>query len=525
MKNIIFIMADQLAARWLGCYGNPVDATPTLDRLAAEGIRFDRCYATFPVCAPNRATALTGRSPVVHGVVTNNQVLRADTPTYAHILRRQGYRTGGFGKFHQTPMHMPVPGDLDYLGFDEAAVAEDPKWGAWLDWVKVEHPEHYDAALAVAWPFWPNHPAPADLARAKRARRDILVPLMAQSPWPAMYPSPLPAEVHDTTFITDRGLAFIRRHVADHAGRPFFCHISYVDPHDPYDPPEPYASMFDPAVMPPSLPPEWIEGGYRTLQAGQRFWRYDRVWDDPEVVAQLRALYFGSLRFIDDQIGRLVTYLKETGLWDDTVLVFTTDHGEMLGDQGLMTKGSKHYDAGIRVPLIVAGGGVAGAGEAATSDRLTCTLDFVPTFCDWAGVDAAARPPLEGRSLAPVCAGRDDPAPWAEVSVASGGVRSVITDDGWRLTRFVAEGRGQMFDLNADPDEQHNRYEEPTCAAQRQALLERLVAVESRPARLVQYRNLPVAAGRVWVTRPGGEHYLTEGPPVYAGAATPYGRE
>jgi arylsulfatase A-like enzyme len=221
-----------------------------------------------------------------------------------------------------------------------------------------------------------------------------------------------------------------------------------------------------------------------------------------------------------------VTYLKAADLWDDTVLVFTTDHGEMLGDQGLTTKGSKHYDAGIRVPLIVAGGGVTGAGTATgtVSDRLTCTLDFVPTFCDWAGVEAAARPPLEGRSLAPVCAGEDDPAPWSEISVASGGVRSVVTGDGWRLTRFVAEGRGQMFDLNADPDEQHNRYEDPACADRRQALLERLVAVESRPARLVQYRNLPVADDKVWVTRPGGEHYLTEGPPVYPAPASPYGR-
>ncbi len=124
MKNIIFITADQLAARWLGCYGSGVDSTPTLDRLAAEGVRFERCYATFPVCAPNRATMLTGRSPVVHGITTNNYVLRTDMPTYAHVLQRQGYRTGGFGKFHQTPMHMPV-GDMAHLGFDESVVSDE----------------------------------------------------------------------------------------------------------------------------------------------------------------------------------------------------------------------------------------------------------------------------------------------------------------------------------------------------------------------------------------------------------------
>jgi len=520
MKNVIFIMADQLGARWLGCYGSPVGSTPTLDRLAAEGVRFDRCYATFPVCAPNRATALTGRSPVVHGVTTNNYVLRTAMPTYAHVLQRQGYRTGGFGKFHQTPMHMPVA-DMAHLGFDESVVTEDPKWGPWTDWIKREHPEHYDAALALAWPFWPNHPAPADLARAKRARNRILVPLMKASPWAAMYPSPLPAELHDTTFITDRSLDFIRRHVADHGDRPFFCHVSYVDPHDPYDPPEPYASMFDPAAMPVPLAAEWEPGAFRTLAGAQRFWRFDRVREKPGVVPRLRALYHGSLRLIDDQIGRLVTYLQEAGLWDDTLLVFTTDHGEMLGDHGLMTKGPNHYDAGIRVPLIVAGGGVTPG----IAERLTSTLDFFPTFCDWAGVEFAARPPLEGRSFAPVCAGTSDPAPWAEVSVASAGVRSVVTADGWRLTRFLRDRQGQLFDLNTDPDEQHNLYASPDHAARRQDLLERLVAVEARPAQLANYSTLPVENGHIWLTSRGHGHFLTEGPAAYPSPPGPYGRD
>jgi arylsulfatase len=520
MKNIIFIMADQLAAKWLGCYGSDVPSTPSLDRLAAQGMRFDRCYATFPVCAPNRATALTGRSPVVHGITTNNYVLRTDMPTYAHVLRRQGYRTGGFGKFHQTPMHMPVPDSLDYLGFDEAVVSEDPKWGPWTEWIKREHPEYYDAALAVAWPFWPNHPAPEDVSRAKRARNRILVPLMARSLWPVMYPSPLPPELHDTTFITDRGLDFIDRHRVEHPDEPFFCHISYVDPHDPYDPPEPYASRFEPADMPAPLPAEWIDEGIQALAKAQRFWRFDQVWHNPDVVAHLRALYHGSLRLIDQQIGRLVTYLHANGLWEDTVLVFTTDHGEMLGDHGLMTKGPNHYDAGIRVPLIVAGGGVA----AGVSDRLTSTLDFFPSFCDWAGVEAQQRPPLEGRSLAPVSSGEPDPAPWGEVSVATGAVRSVLTDDGWRLTRFVAEDKGQLFDLNADPDEQVNLYASPQHTERRQWMLERLVAVESRPAQFPQYRTLPVDGGHIWLAGSGHGHHLMEGAEVYPAPPSPHGR-
>jgi arylsulfatase A-like enzyme len=409
---------------------------------------------------------------------------------------------------------------MAHLGFDESVVSEDPKWGPWTDWIKTKHPEHYDEALAMAWPFWPNHPCPDDLARAKRARQDILVPLMRASPWPAMYPSPLPAELHDTTFITDLGLDFIQRHMSQHNDQPFLCHISYVDPHDPYDPPEPYASMFDPDAMPTPLPAEWMDEGFGTLAGAQRFWRFDTVWQKPEVVARLRALYHGSLRLIDDQIGRLVVELRRLGVWDDTILVFTTDHGEMLGDHGLMTKGPNHYDAGIRVPLIVSGGGVVPS----VSDRLTSTLDFLPTFCDWAAVPVAERPPLEGRSLASVCAGESEPNPWNGVSVATGTVRSVISKDGWRLTRFVREGKGQLFDLNVDPREQHNLYPDPAHAARRQAMLELLADVESRPARTPQYRNLPVDDGHIWTASRGHGHFLSEGPAAYPALRSPYSR-
>lgn len=117
-KNIVFIVADQLGAGVLNCYGGGVASTPTLDALDQEGMRFDRCYATHPVCAPNRATFLTGRSLQIHGIISNNFALQTDTPTYAHLLKQHGYRTGGFGKFHQSPMSLPVPDSLAYLGVD-----------------------------------------------------------------------------------------------------------------------------------------------------------------------------------------------------------------------------------------------------------------------------------------------------------------------------------------------------------------------------------------------------------------------
>jgi arylsulfatase A-like enzyme len=524
-------MADQLGAAALGCYGSGVDSTPTLDALAEQGVRFDRCYATAPVCAPNRATILTGRSPVVHGIISNNYVLATDMPTYAQVLRAHGYRTGGFGKFHQTPMHCPVPEDLAYLGFDESLVTEDPKW-PWLDWVEREHPEHYEWALSMVWP-WPNHPRPDKGPLADRAREERLAPLRRRSAWGMMYPSPLPPEVHDTTYITDLGLDFMRRHGAEHGDRPFFCHVSYVDPHDPYDPPEPYAGMYDPGDMSDALPAEWVGQGFQTLRASQRLFRgFDEIWTKPDVLRQWRALYHGSLRYMDDQIARLVDHLHASGLWENTVLVFTTDHGEMLGDHGLYTKGVKHYDKGIRCPLIVAGGPVSASINGPATDRLTCTLDFYPTFCDWAGVAPEDRPPLEGKSFAGLChaaeegsgaaeTGKGTPGgeAWREVSVAIGTVESVVTDDGWRLTRYLADDRGQMFNLVEDPGEQHNLYDDPAYAAKRQQLLERLVRAMAAPRLVPQYRNLPLVDGRKRI--PVGSQFAS-GSPLYPSTPSPY---
>jgi arylsulfatase A-like enzyme len=500
--NIIFIMADQLGARFVGCYGSGVDSTPTLDRLAREGLRFDRFYASAPVCAPNRASILTGRSPEIHGIVTNNLALQSDNPTFAHLLREEGYRTAMFGKIHQTPMQWQPAMDLDHLGFDEHQVCEDPRWGPYIDWVKKNHPRHYDIALAATNahsgtviatnPFETQQGASAEQVRIKKeAFAKYMQPRLDASEWERMYVSPLPVEIHDTTYITECSLDFLKR---ASAVQPFLCHISYVDPHDPYEPSEPYASMYDPEKMPDALPAEWVDKGPKILeQVRDGYLHFRKICDKPAAVRKLRALYHGSIRQIDDQIGRLVAYLKESGLWENTIIVFTTDHGEMMGDHGLIAKGLPHYDTGIRCPLIVAGGPVRNRGAMA---QLSCSLDLFPTLCDWAGVEN--QPPHEGRSFAALTA-TDGKAPgWPEIAVSISNVDSVITEDGWRLTRYSGSDEGQMFCLKQDPDERHDLYHDPQYMDKKVELLERLVKVRMQPRILEQYRNLPVRDGRKW---------------------------
>jgi arylsulfatase A-like enzyme len=283
------------------------------------------------------------------------------------------------------------------------------------------------------------------------------------------------------------------RQQRERRGRPMFCHLSYVDPHDPYDPPEPYASRFAPGDMPRARPATWRHESFAAaLEPSTHFQGFERIAEDAAVIARLRAYYHGSLAFLDDQIARIDRFLAEHDLWRDTIVVFTSDHGEQLGDHGLITKGIKPYDWGIRCPLVVVGRGV----HAGSDDRLSCTLDLVPTMCDWAGIEAADRPPLEGRSAAPAARGEPDPQPWSAVSVAVGAVASVISDDGWRLTRWRGHEGGEMIDLRNDPNEVVNRYRDHGCSAKREDLLERLAEVLLRPGRVPQFRSMPRCDGR-----------------------------
>jgi arylsulfatase len=503
--NIILITADQLAASFVGCYGSGVHSTPCLDSLAEAGTRYTRFYASSPVCAPNRATLLTGRSPEIHGMVSNHFALPNDTPTIAHLLKNQGYRTGIFGKIHQTPMQWAPPLHVDYLGFDESIISEDPKWGPWLDWVQKRYPDAYAAALAMtnshsgvrggSLPMDQDQGASdAQVQLKAKVYDEVMQKRMNASPWDRMYPSPLPPEAHDTAFITECGLDFIKRNVQN-TDTPFFCHISYVDPHDSYDPPEPYASMFEPDAMPEPIPAEWKTQGPTFLDSHRDgYLKFRTICEDVESVKKLRALYHGSLRLMDDQILPVVNYLHTAGLWDQTILIFTTDHGDMLGDHGLIAKGIPHYDSCIRCPLIICGGAI----PPGVSDLLLCSLDLFPTLCAWAGVASEDIPPVEGLSFAMV----DDAAPQVaarhEIAVSIGPADSIITSDGWRLTRYSHRDAGQLFNLRHDPAEQQNLYHDPQYAGIKVSLLERLIKLRAEPRQFLQYRILPSRQNRRW---------------------------
>lgn len=496
--NIIFIMADQLAASFIHCYGSGVDSTPTLDSLAGNGIRFTRAYAASPVCGPNRACILTGRSPSVHGVTINNVELTADNPTYAQVLAQQGYHVGGFGKFHHTCMNLKHPDTMERYGFHESAVTEDPKMGEYLSWVQQQAPEWYETATAMAWPR--NYQSKEDLERFLSARSRILEPRRQASDWHLMYASPLPKELHQTRFIADKTIDFIER--ASGNNEPFFCFTSYVDPHDPYDPPAPYDTMYHADDMPDPIPAQWEKRGNAVLRDSQQFNKFDSIAHDVPAIKKLRALYHGSIRFIDDEIRRIIHALEKKNLISNTIIVFTTDHGDMMGDHALITKGVKFFDASVRVPLIVSGADTVSG----VSDALVSSLDHFPAFCEWAHI--APTPPLEGHSYVPLCRGNDQSDPWREVTMEApyympgiGGnyedsVVGIVTADNWRFTIFDRDDLGEMFDLTADPREQNDLYYDKAYSEKKFELFERLTRAFMRRSQIQQYRNLPIQNGK-----------------------------
>ncbi|MBN1400254.1 MAG: sulfatase-like hydrolase/transferase, partial [Anaerolineae bacterium] len=344
--NILMITCDQLRQDSLGCYDNPAIRTPYIDALAARGVRFDNAYTAYPVCAPNRASLVTGRYPSINGLRHNGIFLPRFELTLMEVLRQRGYQTYGAGKMHFGPQWkwppdggplqdptpalavnpQPEPWELPWHGFDCITITEDHRVGP------------YEAYLnANGYDIW-------------------------QDPHSFSYPqhqcvrSAWPEERHQTTWIGDRAVEFLACHPEN---RPFFIWASFVHPHHPFNPPAPYDTMYAPADMP--LPvfdeaevacwPEAYRNKYFATEGGHEAIGMHLIADAEW--QRIRAYYYGMISLIDKQVGRMVEMLRERKLLDNTIILFTSDHGEMLGDHHLVFKGTT-YDEVTRVPLIVA---------------------------------------------------------------------------------------------------------------------------------------------------------------------------
>lgn len=500
--NILLITTDQQHFSALGDV-NPKIKTPNIDRLCKKGTRFDRAYCPSPVCTPSRASILTGLLPSQHGAWTIGVKLPEDVPTVGETLSAEGYSTGLIGKAHFQPLagdsleKQPILRDLDfwrefnqpYYGFDHVELVRNhadeshvgQHYAAWME----------DRGLSD----WKDYfqPLPGDHAsKAPKMAKDAPYWAREDRSWQ------LPEDMHYTPWIGERSCAFID--AAASAEQPFFLWTSFPDPHPPYTVPEPWASMYNPDDMEPG---RVTEGEHdrnaphfsMTQEANPDFAKWHQPHEahgcashlyDQDALKKDMAVYYGMMSFLDREVGRILDKLDALGLTEDTLIVFTTDHGHFLGQHGLVAKGPFHYEDMLRIPFIVSWPGHVT--EGAVSKDIQSLIDLNPTFVEAAtgkvpdnlqGVSQLAA--WTGQSAAPrhfaICENRHNPV--------MPHVTSYI-DERYKISVYRDGDFGEFFDLKEDPNELMNLWSEPSAQVVKTEVLQRMVQafLQSEPMKM-----------------------------------------
>ncbi len=463
VRNVLFIMCDQLRWDYLSCYGHPTLATPHIDALARRGVRFTNAYVQASVCGPSRMSYYTGRYVVSHGAIWNFVPLRLNEWTIGDYLRPKGVRTAVVGKTHVTP---------DLEGLRRAGIDPDSPQGVLL---RESGFEPYDRDDGVhPGDSSSNSTRYADYLRGHGYRADNPWHDFANSAedaegailsgwnmrWARM-PARLP-EVHsETAYTTRRAMQFID----EQGSKPWCLHLSYIKPHWPYVAPAPYNDMYSAAdVLPVNCHPSERTDEHPVL-AGFRQATFSRNFSKPDVRAQVIPTYMGLVKQIDDRLGELFAFLERQGRWSDTLIVFASDHGDYLGDHYLGEKELFH-DTVCKVPLIIYDPAAAGS-RGTTNAQLVEAVDVLPTILDAYGIEAPGHK-LEGRSLLPLLRRQD--VKWRDYAVSESdysfrsfvreplqrgidGCRStMLRTQRWKYIRYDGM-RPQLYDLANDPDE------------------------------------------------------------------------
>jgi arylsulfatase A-like enzyme len=502
MTNVLLITTDQQRADSIGAYGNPVCQTPNLDRLAAQGTRFTGCRTQHPFCQPARATILTGQYPSTHGVTFNGIDLPDDATdqSVATAFGRAGYRTALIGKAHFASIYPHYPtGKLESV---EGSMRMPDDWtGPYFgfDYVQMVLFGHNMriAPLMGRWGWWMG-PAPIGLHYGRSLYRNgpergdellrLSAPEAAGGVWDhtQTWRSVFPEEEHPTTWIADRTIDWLGERAE--RDEPFFGWVSFTDPHHPMDPPERWFDMYSAADVTEVLPDRKAEtfAGKPPLHEMWSRGARDSLFDfgnpggahysDAELAGMIAA-YYGMVSQIDHNIGRIMTELDEQGLADDTVVIMTTDHGELLGDHQMIFKGPLHYEGLLKVALIAKGPGFEAG---AVVDDPVGTIDLAPTMLRAAGVGTPDH--LEGRPLL------DGPREWVltedDFDVLVEVPLRTITTSRHKLTMQAgAPGNGELYDLYDDPGELTNLWDEPGSKAIKDDLLALLDEVSPDLAR------------------------------------------
>lgn len=498
--NFLFIMTDQHRADHLGCYGNNIVQTPNIDSIAAKGKRWDRLYVANPICMPNRASIMTGRMSSIHGARHNGIPLSLDQTTFVELLKDAGYNTSLIGKSHlqsftglpatnkytprddlftpseglrdafkenrhgpaydhevihswDTPLAERLQGD--FYGFDHVEITADHgdhACGDYLLWAKSQHPDF------------------ESLVGAENALSGSKINA------PQAWRTAVPEELYSTSWIATQSERWLTEQAQNEA--PFFLQMSFPDPHHPFTPPGKYWDMYDPADM--VLPESYGKGELPPLLAMREAMikgTDPRDNQNPfavtaEETRDIMALTFGMITMIDDAIGRVLKQLETLGLADNTIVVFTSDHGDYMGDHGLMLKLLMHYQGLIRVPFIWCD--PTQAPDSAVDSDLASSIDIPSTILARAGIQGFNG--LQGRDLF-------SEKPPEAVIVEEDSQRTMtgfdrpqrvrtVVNKQYRMSLRQGEDWGELYDLQNDPQEMNNLFDDPDSEPTKQMMME-----------------------------------------------------
>lgn len=502
-RNILFIMCDQLRWDYLSCYGHKTLHTPNIDSLAERGVRFDNAYCQAPLCGPSRASFYSGRYMSSHGVMANNDPSRIDELTIADYLRASGYRSGLVGKAH----HRKNRDLLKNLGVDtESALLRNSASGGF------EPFELHDGLLPgkrrngysdyLSRQGYEGDNLWLDYANSGEDRDGNI-----RSGWRlrnSVYPARVAEQHSETTFTTNRAIDFLEQQEND---QPWCLHLSFIKPHWPLIAPAPYHNLYQPKDIQPMVRDDSELHNPHPVHAAFMEQEYSESFTRKDVRETVIPVYMGLIRQIDDQLGRLFDYLRQTDQFDNTLIVFTSDHGDYLGDHWLGEKDLFH-EPSVRIPLIIVNpNSTADETRGSVCKEMVEAIDLLPTFVEFAGANICHER-IEGRSLMPLLRSNTPPADWrryavSEIDYSDRGIgellqlspydcRAVmIRNQRWKYIHHHCF-RPQLFDLQQDPDELVDLGEDSAFEAQRRDMQHLLIDWRRRlkPRVGVAYENL-----------------------------------
>ncbi len=471
--NVLWIMADQLRFDYLSCYGAKHIDTPNIDALAAKGVRFDKTYVQSPICGPSRMSFYTGRYVRSHGATWNGFPLRVGEPTLGDHLREIGTKCALVGKTHMTP---------DREGMQRLGIEPESTIGALVAQCGFEEFVRDDGINPTGYPgsnahdydrYLRDHGMDGDNPWEEWANTAIGPDGEMRSGWVlenAPFAARVPKEHSETSWLTTRGIEFMEQQ----GDQPWLCHLSYIKPHWPYLAPAPYNAVYSADDLPPVVRNDVERQTDHPLMQAWMSMRVSKSFSRDEVRALVAPTYMGLIKELDDQMGRLFTYLKDSGRMDDTMIVFCSDHGDNMGDHWMGEK-DLFYDCSARIPLLVYDPREeANATRGTVCEKLVEGIDLAPTFMDFLGGDTKPHI-LEGRSLQPLLHGQN--VEWRDFAVSeydystresrrAVGVDqadarlAMIFDGRWKYIH--AEGfRPMLFDLENDPNELNDLGNDP----------------------------------------------------------------